>query len=325
MVKNILFPFILLSILFLASCKSPIAPHTTGRISFFTPKDTTLNDSLRVVFRFKIDNVDSKEILEWNFGDGVIENTTVTKDSNIHIFPGMGDYQVKITLLDTITKKILDSSYAAIHIFVSPPTLAELQQMKYFKIEVYCPIRNNFNSSNDTTISLYLFTIDPESGPLPNRRLKTPLNWSHNLCSLIQHSSSFDTLRGFNNTYDGTVSEEESWQFQCSLNADYSAIDSTKFSYYYTYDYNYLPRPSTGSEHLNESMVTKLSSLSFLNRTNGTFTYQAFGVSISDKIKNIFRKDYKQFSAGTIDSVLYGPYWNFPYYRSSYTRVTFYK
>jgi hypothetical protein len=64
-----------------------------ARIIFFTPKDTTLSDSRKVKFDFKIDTIHKdRNVLEWHFSDGSVEKTPITDLSHEHIFPAPGDY-----------------------------------------------------------------------------------------------------------------------------------------------------------------------------------------------------------------------------------------
>lgn len=322
-------PFLLL--LFLANCKSPVAPQGTARITYFSPRDTTLSDSRRVVFHFKIDDPNpGRSFLEWHFSDSSSDKISTSIQSYNHTFPGLGIYTFSVLLLDTISKNRIDTVSGTIRTVQSPPSTSELQKMNYFKIQVYCPVRTSCYSIDTSSTSRYLFDIDPLTGPMPKYSLKKEqayIKWNGGSFSLSYSHSFIDTNYASppKNGLTVIVSGKTSLQLNGSLNPGNSNIDSAILSYSYQYDYNELSHPSTESVHESENISINLISLAWLYRTNDSLIYQVSGNELSQIIKNTSWDFYSFMYGPTTSSHYCGPFWNPPNIFSSYARIIFYK
>jgi hypothetical protein len=331
MIKNTRVPFIFLAIFFLASCKSPIAPQETGRISFFTLKDTLVNDFHRVVFRFKIENMDStRQILEWNFSDGRTYKVSLTVQPFYHIFLTPGVYTFSTILRDTVSKQALDSITGTINILEAPPTLSELQKMKYIKIEVYCPVLKNCDTTYHSDPFFYSINVDPFKGPIPYHTVNGILKWDENSLNYSYYYYRLDSARLYEDPLHYIVEaidvQNFSFQLNGSLNSDNTNLDSTSLSYYYFSEHDNLLRGSNSYSDKEEIKIT-VGSLPLLKHTSDSLIYQTNDGNISQKIKKMYYNGYPDQGYPYIKNTYTycGPYWNCAGASASYARVTFYK
>jgi hypothetical protein len=280
-------------------------PQSSPKISYVNPKDTTLIDSLRIVFHYQIDNPNQeRNILQWHFSDGTSDTSLVSLHFFAHTFPDVGVYKFSVLLLDTISKIELDSVSGTIRILETFPALSKLQQMKHVLIQVYCPINES---------GTYLFT-GAES-----------ISWIDDTCIYSFASGTSDTsfFQGFPDEITAIGSGSS---VRCVLSNGRSSINSVNYIYNTYNIYDKVGR-STESAHQSEHLEIDLNSVPWMGRITDSLIYQASGSQLRNiiyEVLHIAQQDQGGYPIGTNYNYS-GPNWNSPDTSTSYARIVFYK
>ena len=298
---------------FLANCKSPVSPQGTPKITFFSPKDTTLTDSLHIIFHFNVENSGHANLgLQWNFSDGKNESTNTTIGIHDHFFPSLGNYTFKIVLIDTNSKVVFDTLSGSVHILESPPTLAELQQMKYCKVQVYCPTNNG----------VYFFDIDPlvlqdlTISPYPVDILgmtEGKIYWNEYRFKMNQYKKlKYDTT--------GYLGGEIFWNITGVVNEKNTTIDSFILDHEF---HNRIPWFNHVPMEMSLSKQANIVSIPFVQRIADSLIFQELNSDSLRTLKKIYYGGDNGYQMPPPFNFS-GPIWN-SLHSESYVRIILYK
>ncbi len=297
--------------------------YTSSRIRFFSPKDTLLIDSLRVTFHLSVDTINqSRNKLYWNFSDGFSDVTNVSINSYYHNFSSPGDYSFSVKLIGSLSTDILDSVSGMIHIPEPLLTLAELQQMKYFKVQIYCPVHHTFYDYTTyrtvTKDEIDFFEIDPivlQDGAISPYAVDS-LGVTDGVINWIGDQFNMNKSKGVSNGLGGGIL----WNVIGVVNEKKLTIDS------FVLDHEFQNKIRWGNHApmaMSLSKQANIVSIPFLGKDSDSLIFQEQKSDSLITLKNVYYGGENSYSMPP-PFKFSGPTWN-SLYSESYVRIILYK